>query len=164
MLECHELIQIHVTNYWQFMLTIPWVTKKLNLFHFQDEFKVPNSNIQQHHPIPNRPNNQPPTNHHQLLPTNNQQQQNNQNMVAYPSDKPPSRNNENNSTHQDVPPPLPTSPPPVEPSYQTVYSQKPQSMRNQRNEGYEKQVEPPAPPARKSSYEVTNQMSTGGNR
>lgn len=80
-----------------------------------------------------------------------------------------------NSNHQDVPPPLPTSPPPIEPSYQSVYSQKPASMRgtrvndsysNHQNSGSDKMLEPPAPPTRKSSYEVTNQMSaiSGTNR
>lgn len=87
----------------------------------------------------------------------------------------PPEKNRDNANHQDVPPPLPTSPPPTEPSYQSVYSQKPASMRgarvndsysNNQNSGSEKLLEPPAPPTRKSSYEVTNQISalSGTNR
>ncbi|KAG8189760.1 hypothetical protein JTE90_012933 [Oedothorax gibbosus] len=116
----------------------------------QDEFKVPNSIP---HQIPSRPPTNPTLNHHQM-PPNNQQPQHNQNSPAYPQD-----NNINNS--QDIPPPLPTSPPPIEPGYPAVYSQKPQSMRRTNNEQPTTQgtLEPPAPPARKSSYEVTNQMS-----
>ncbi|XP_055943711.1 afadin-like isoform X2 [Argiope bruennichi] len=127
----------------------------------QDEFKTPNS-------IPNRPS-QPPMNH-QMIPNSQPHIPNHQPIPNYNMEK---VNQTDNSNHQDVPPPLPTSPPPIEPSYQSVYSQKPASMRNQRlndshlsqqnsSGGYEKQLEPPAPPARKSSYEITNQMTSMG--
>lgn len=134
----------------------------------QDEFKAPNMPQQ----IPNRPS-QPPLNH-QVLTNNQQHLPSHQTMPNYQIEK---LNQIDNSNHQDVPPPLPTSPPPIEPNYQTVYNQKPASMRNQRlndahhvqqnsGVGYEKHLEPPAPPARKSSYEITNQMSaiSTGNR
>ncbi|GFY73939.1 afadin [Trichonephila inaurata madagascariensis] len=130
----------------------------------QDEFKAPNMPQQ----IPNRPS-QPPVNH-QLLSNNQQHMSNHQTVPNYQMEK---LNQIDNSNHQDVPPPLPTSPPPIEPNYQSVYNQKPASMRNQRlndshhiqqnsGVGYEKHLEPPAPPARKSSYEITNQMSAIG--
>lgn len=103
-------------------------------------------------------------------PINNHQQQMHMN---YPPDK--NRIENSNLNHQDIPPPLPTSPPPIEPNYQSVYSQKPASMRgtrvndsysNHQNSGSDKMLEPPAPPTRKSSFEVTNQMSavSGTNR
>ncbi|XP_035207092.1 afadin-like isoform X1 [Stegodyphus dumicola] len=135
----------------------------------QDEFKVPNSVP---HQIPNRPS-QPPMNHQIMV--NNQQHSavnHQQSTVNFTTEK----INRVEISNQDVPPPLPTSPPPCEPCYQTVSSQKSTSLRNQRlNQSYQNQQnsmlnhdklqEPPAPPARKSSYEVTNQMSAmTGNR
>lgn len=124
------------------------------------------------HQIPNRPN-QLPVNH-QMNINNNQPPVVINHQQMHPG-YPPEKNRIDNSNHQDVPPPLPTSPPPIEPSYQSVYSQKPASMRgtrvndsytNNQNSGSEKLLEPPAPPTRKSSYEVTNQMSalSGTNR
>ncbi|XP_042899757.1 afadin isoform X2 [Parasteatoda tepidariorum] len=125
----------------------------------QDEFKAPMN-------LPHQNRSQPVMSPQMI---NNQQPiTNNHPVTNYPMEK-AKRNDISNQ--QDVPPPLPTSPPPIEPSYQTVYSQKPASMRNQRlndnpQANYEKQHEPPAPPTRKSSYEVTNQMSamSGNNR
>ncbi|XP_054718595.1 afadin-like isoform X2 [Uloborus diversus] len=130
----------------------------------QDEFKVPNSIPQQ---VPNRPM-KPPMSHPMMV--------NNQHHPISMQQKPNSHPSEKggrieNSNHQDIPPPLPTSPPPSEPSYQTSHNQKPAPVGNQRNNdpyqnslmGQERIQEPPAPPTRKSSYEVANQMS-GGNR
>ncbi|GIY24818.1 uncharacterized protein CDAR_23711 [Caerostris darwini] len=90
----------------------------------QDEFKMPNAIPNQ---IPNWPS-QPIINH-QMMSNNHSHMPDHQPKPSYAIEK---MNHIGNSNHQDVPPPLPTSPPPFEPSYQTVYSQKPAFMSNQR--------------------------------
>lgn len=137
----------------------------------QDEYKGPQA--VQPPPLQSKPNQQDNT----MFMSQNYAPQKNQGGNLYSQD--------------DVPPPLPTSPPPIETNYSTAYNQNqvdqpkmashpphshPSLLRNQPNEsshsipnnirvpGSEKLHEPPAPPQRKSSYEVTNQISSINNR